>query len=163
MRSATLGMLDHVGGMTDDAWKDQLAVWQFHVLPDFPLVLVADVADLKRIGMRVDRQHHLDDVAHGDVGRVRTVPTAPAQMKPDAVRRQVADRVVQRLDAEHGELLIIVQGGLGFDHVPVLGERRVVKLQDEARVDDRFVCLAHRVGAGEQQFLLGFVVFVGDA
>ena len=80
-----LRMLDDVGGMADDARQDQLVVGQLDVLPHLPLVLVADIAGLERVGLSVDRQHDVDDVAHRDVGRVRPVPAAPAEVKADAV------------------------------------------------------------------------------
>ena len=83
-------MLDHVGGVADHAGQDQLVVGQFDVVPHTPLVLVADVAGFKRIGLAVDRQHDVDDVAHRDVGGVRAVPAAPAQMEADAVLGQAA-------------------------------------------------------------------------
>ena len=158
-----LRMLDHVGGVADDARQHQLVVGQLHLLPDLPLVLVADIAGLERVGVGVDRQHDLDDVPHRDVGRVRAVPASPAQVEPDAVLRQAPDRVVERLDPDHRELPVVLHRRLGIDHVPVLGDRRIVELQDKPRLDDRLVFLAHRIGAGVQQFLLGLVVGIADA
>ena len=70
--------------------------------------------------------------------------------------------MVQRLDANHGESPVVFHRRLGVHHVPVLGDRRIVELQDQPRVDDRPVFLAHRIGAGVQQFLVGLVVRVGD-
>ena len=46
-----LRMLDHVGGVADDARQDELAVGQLDVLPHLPFVLVADIAGLERIGL----------------------------------------------------------------------------------------------------------------
>ena len=71
--------------------------------PDGPFVLVAHVAGLERIGLAVDREHHVDDVVHRQVGRVRAVPAAPAQVEADAILRQAANGVIERLDAHHGE------------------------------------------------------------
>ena len=45
-----LGVLNDVGRVADDPRQDEFAVGQFDVLPDLPLVLVADIASLKRIG-----------------------------------------------------------------------------------------------------------------
>ena len=80
-----LGVLDDVGGVADDAGQDQLAVGQLGVLPDAPFVLVADVAGLEGVGAGVDLEHDVDDVAHRDVGRVRAVPAAPAEVEADAI------------------------------------------------------------------------------
>jgi hypothetical protein len=46
-----LRVLDHVGRVSDDAGQDRLAVRQLDVLPHFPLVLVADVRGLERVGV----------------------------------------------------------------------------------------------------------------
>ena len=73
-----------------------------------PFVLVAHVAGFERVGAGIDRQHHVDDVAQRNVGGVRAVPAAPAEVKADAVLRQALDRVVQRLDPHHGELLVVL-------------------------------------------------------
>jgi hypothetical protein len=43
-----LGMLDDVGGVADDTWKQDLAIWQLNIPPDLPLVLVTDIAGLDR-------------------------------------------------------------------------------------------------------------------
>ena len=80
-----LRMLDHIGGMADDARQHQPVVGQLDLLPHLPFMLVPDIAGLERIGIRVDRQHDPDDVPHRDVGHVRAVPASPAQVKPDAV------------------------------------------------------------------------------
>ena len=84
-------------------------------------------------------------------------------MEADAILRQTAYGVVQRIDALHGELLVLFDSWGGIDHVPVLGDGRVVDLQDQAGIDDGLVFVVHRVGAGVQEFLVGLVVGVGDA
>src|SRR5215467_8933497 len=58
-----LRMFHHVGGVAHDAGQDQLAIRQLDVLPDGPLVLVANVAGLERIGVAINREHNVDDVA----------------------------------------------------------------------------------------------------
>src|SRR5207248_7934399 len=85
-----------------------------------------------------------------------------AQMEADAVLRQAADRVVERLDPDHRELLVLLDRRLRIDHVPVLGDRRIVELQGEAGIEDRLVLLAHRIGAGVKELLLGLVVRIAD-
>ena len=61
-------------------------------------MLVPHIAGLERIGADIDREHGLDDVAHRNIGHVRPMPAAPAEMQPDAVGREAAYRMVQRLD-----------------------------------------------------------------
>ena len=75
-----LGMLDDVGRMADDARHDDLAVGQLDVLPQRPFVLVADIAGLEAVGLRVHLEDEIDDVLHRNVMRMRAVPAAPAEM-----------------------------------------------------------------------------------
>jgi hypothetical protein len=63
-------------------------------------------------------------------------------MKADAVLRQTLDRVVDRLHPDHRELPIVLDSRRRVDHVEVLGDARVVELEDEAGVDDRLVLLS---------------------
>ena len=84
-------------------------------------------------------------------------------MQPDALGRQAADRMVQGVDPGRRELLVIGDARLGVDLVPALGEARVVELQHDSGLDDLPVFLAHRVGAGVEELLVGLVVFVVDA
>ncbi len=80
-------VLDHVGGMADDAGNDHFAVRQFHVVPHGPLVFVAGIRRFEGVATSVDRQHYLDDVTHGDVGGVRAVPAPPAQVESNPLGR----------------------------------------------------------------------------
>ena len=73
-----------VGDVARRSRQDDLIVGQLDVLPDDPLVLVADIPGLERIRAGVDGEHHVDNVAHRDVGGVRAVPAAPAQVEADA-------------------------------------------------------------------------------
>ena len=77
-------------------------------------------------------------------------------------RGQAADRVVERLDTLPGEPPVVLDAGRRVDLVPVLGDRRVVELQHQARVDDRGVLLAHRVRAGVHHLLVVGVEVVAE-
>jgi hypothetical protein len=83
-------------------------------------------------------------------------------MEPDAIARQPADRMIERRDLHRCEFPVVLHGGLGIDHVPVRGERRIVELQDKARLDNGPVLFAHRIGRCEQEFLVGSVIGVAD-
>src|SRR6516162_11908486 len=158
-----LGMFDHVGGVADDARQDQLLVWQLHLLPYPPFVLMPHVASLKRIGLTLNRQHHINDVAHGYVGRVRTMPATPAEMEADAIPGHALDGMVERLDAPHGEFAVFLHRRLGIDHVPILGDGWIIELQYEAGTDNGLVFLAHGIGTGKEKLLLVPVVLVANA
>ena len=77
----------------------------------------------------------------------------------DPVRRDAAQRVIECLDADRRPLAAFGNAGLGIDQV-VGHQPRIVDLQQEARLDDRLVFLAHRVGDGEQIVLRLFVIGV---
>ncbi len=156
-------VLDDVGGVADHAGQDDLALGQLHVPPHFPLVLVPDVGRLERVGARVDLQHDVNDVGHRDVGSVRAVPAAPAQVEADPLGGQATDRVVKRFDPLPGEAPVVLHARCRVDLVPVLGDRRVVELQHKARLDDRGVLLAHRLRAGVHHLLVVGVVLVAEA
>ena len=76
---------------------------------------------------------------------------------------KVAQRPVRCLDPELDELQVVRQARLRVDLVPALGQGRVVELDGQAGVDDGLVFLAHRVGAGVEEFLVAAVVLVGHA
>jgi len=105
----------------------------------------------------------IDDVAHRDVGRMRAVPAAPAEMKTDSVLGQAAQRVVERLDPDHREFLVGRDARLGVHHVPIVGDCRIVELQDKAGIKDRLVFLAQRLGPGVEELLVAPVIGVRDA
>ncbi len=155
-------VLDHVGGVADHARDDDLARRELDVLPHLPLVLVPRVARLEHVGAGVDGQHHVHDVPHRQVGRVRPVPASPAEVEPDAVPGQTGDRVVERLDPGHREPLVLLDAGGGIDLVPVLRDARVVKLEYQPGVHDRPVLLAHRVRARVQELLVAGIELVAD-
>src|SRR5205814_9570567 len=93
-----LRMLDNIRRMADHARQDQLVIGKFDLLPYLPFMFVADIARLEGVGLYIHRQQHLDDVAHRDVRHMLDVPAAPAQVEADAVLRQPADRVIERVD-----------------------------------------------------------------
>ena len=123
---------------------------------------MTNIAGFERIGPGIDGQHQIDEVAHRDVGRVRPMPAAPAQMEADAVLRQAAECVIERLDPDHRKLLVVLHRRLGIDHVPSRGGGRVVELQDQPGIQDRLIFLAQGLGAGVQELFVGFVIFIRD-
>ena len=94
-----------------------------------------------------------------DVVLVRAVAAAPARVEADRLLGNVAQPVVQRLDAQLRVLAIVVDAHLRV-HLPAVGQVRVVDLQHEAGVGDELVLLVHDVGDGEQELLVGRVVLV---
>src|SRR5438552_1129128 len=57
-----LRVLQHIRRVTHDAWYEHPALGQAPVAPYLPLVLVADVARLNRIGLRSDLYQQVDNV-----------------------------------------------------------------------------------------------------
>ena len=131
----------------------------FDLLPDRPFVLVARVGRLDQIGAGADLQHQVDEVLELEVVHARRDVDAVAGVEADAVFRNAAQRVVQRLDAQRDELAAVLDRGVERA-VVVRRHARIVDLQQEAGVDDRHVFLAHRVGERREILLVGGVVAV---
>ena len=71
-----LGMLDHVGGVADDAGDQDLAGRQLHLAPHFPFVLVAHVAGLDR-----DRRRRVTSSSRSTMSSSgRSVVCGPCQL-----------------------------------------------------------------------------------
>ena len=83
-------------------------------------------------------------------------------MIADALLRQTAQRVIERLDPDHREFLVVVDIGLGVDHVPAGRGRRIVELEDKPGIEDGLVFLAHRLGPGVKELLVAVVIGVGN-
>ena len=71
-----LGVLDDVGRVADDSGDQDLAFGQLDVLPDLPLMRVANIAGLDRERSGAHLKQHIDNVAQRQVGGVRPVPAA---------------------------------------------------------------------------------------
>ena len=74
-----------------------------------------------------------------------------------------SDGVIERFDPHHGEFFVILDRRLGIDHVPILGDRRIVELQDQSGIDDGLVFLAHGLADGVHELFVGLVVDVAQA
>ena len=156
-----LRVLDDVRGVPGHAGHEGLPVRQRRLLPDGPLVLVPRVGGLHRIATGADRQHQVDEVAQRDVVTMRAVVAAPADVQPDLLFRQPAQRVVERLDAQRRVPAVLRHRHLR-EHLPAVGQVRVVHLQDQPRVDNGLVLLAQHVSDGEQGRLLVRVELVAE-
>ncbi len=152
-------MLDVVGRVPEQPGQQDLPLGQRHVGPDPPLVLVPRVGHLEGVGARVDPQHDRHHVGQRDVVQPGPVVEPVAGVQPDPVLGDAAQRVVERLD-----VLPRPAAALGLVAAAVVGEDldqpRVVHLQQEARLDDGQVLLAHGLGHRGQVVLLGGVVVV---
>ncbi len=84
--------------MGDDARDENPAVRQLHLFPDGIFVLVARIRAFDQIGLRLDLQQQVDDALELEVESMRAVPAAPAQMIAHAIFRNIAQRMIERLD-----------------------------------------------------------------
>ncbi len=109
-------------------------------------MLVAHIGGLEGIGLRLHLEDQIDDVLERQIMGVWAMPAG--------------ERVVDGVDAPPGELAIGLDRGFWLQHVPPVGQARIVDLQDEAGRHHRAVLLAQRVGQREQEFVIGLVVFV---
>ena len=96
--------------MADDAGYQDLAVRQLDLAPHLPFVLVPHIAGLYRVGAGPDLEQQVDDGGERQIGAVRPVPAAPADMIADPVLRQAAQRVME--SGARG-VKVILSGRLG--------------------------------------------------
>src|SRR5689334_24926920 len=101
-------VLDAVGRVRNHAGNEDLALRQLHVLPDRIFVLVPCIRRLDQLALRPYPQPQVDQLVEFDVEGVGAVPAAPAQMIADAVLRQAAERMIERLDPY---LAVFAKGG----------------------------------------------------
>src|SRR6478735_6638417 len=153
-------VLDAVGRVRNHAGNEDLALRQLHVLPDRIFVLVPCIRRLDQIALRPYPQHQVDQLVEFDVEGVGAVPAAPAQMIADAVLRQAAERMIERLDPY---LAVFAKGGethVDADAIPQRRQPGVIDLQDETGGDDCLIFAAHRFGEGKDEFFLAWVILI---
>src|SRR6185437_1260029 len=93
---------------------------------------------------------------------MRSLVIAPAQMQADAFGRNIAQRMVERLDMQLGDLAKLGRAGAGELDVAAHREVRAIDLQQEARAMDSVVLDLHRVGERGDIRLVGRVVRVAE-
>jgi hypothetical protein len=79
------------------------------------------------VGVGSHAQNQVDDVAQRDVVAVRAEIAAPAHVEADAIGRDAAQGVVERVDAERGERVVLGNGHLRID-LPRVGQIGIVDL-----------------------------------
>ena len=87
---------------------------------------------------------------------MRTMVAAPAHMEAHPFLRDVAQGVVERVDAQLGEFPIFRNVHMGVE-LPPIRQIRIVDLEDEPGVDDGLIFLMHSVS---QRIDVGLVVRV---
>ena len=155
-----LRMLDQIGRMGHDTGQDHLARRQRHAFPHAILVFVPHVRGLEGIEARLHRQHHVHQIGHRQVERVRAVPAAPAEVITHAVLGHVAQRMVQRFHPGEAAGPERVESHDDADAIPERGRPRVVDLQQEPGIHDRFVLDPQRLRQSPDELLRRLVVLV---
>ncbi len=155
-----LRVLHHVGGVGDHARNEDLAGGELHLLPHRDLVLVARIGALDQEGLRLHLQQEIDDVVELEIVGMRAVPASPAEMVAHAVFRDVAQSVVERLDAHLAVGAERLEPHSNADAIPQRGQPRIVDLQDQAGGDDGLVFDPHRLGEGEHILFVALVIAV---
>src|SRR5262252_701389 len=123
-----IGMLDEIGAMPDDTRDQGGALRQFHLFEHPPFVFVAGVRGLDRIASSAHAEDQINNVLQGYVVVVRPVKTAPAHMQSDFLFGDVAQRIVQRIDAHRCVPAVIGETDVG-QAVPAVGKVGIVDLQ----------------------------------
>lgn len=132
-----LRVLHCVGGVRDHAWVDDGALRQLVVLPRTPLMSVTRRGALEGEAADLRLQNLLDDVTERNVGHMRAMPGAPADVETGLLARDVLDGLVEDLNALMQEGLKVLHGRLWDHAVPCLGQVRGIELHCQARIGDR--------------------------
>src|SRR6201998_2546261 len=103
-----------------------------------------------------------DDVFERYVADMRTVPAAPAPVVAHFLRFDTGEGMVHPPEPEGHVFPGVGEAGLRLQHIPRGCDAGIVNLQEEARLDDRPVLVAHGVGERVDEFLVGTVVLVVD-
>ena len=104
------------------------------------------LAASSEIATRLCRKDEVDDVRERHVAVVRTLVVAPAQVHAQLFRRDVCDRVIERLDVQLRALAEFRQAQVRVLDVTSHAEVGAVDLQHEAGFGDGFVFVTHRIG-----------------
>ena len=90
------------------------------------------------------------------------LPTAPAHMVPNPVLRNASEGVIEGVNTQLSLLAVLLKGevgaGPGMRNVPATEHPRVVYLEDEPRVHDGPVLLAHRLRQREEELRFRLVM-----
>src|SRR5262249_50609599 len=148
-----LRVLDHHVRLRDDAGDEHGALGQLHVSPQRPLVLVARVRGLERVGPSAHLEDNVDEVFELHVVHARADVDPVAGMPAHALAGNATQRMVERRDPLLGPLADLLDAAVGAERV-VGGDAGIVDLQQQPGVDDGLVFLVHRVGDGVEVFLV---------
>src|SRR3970282_3008954 len=83
--------------------------------PPPPLVLGARIGGLDGIGVGAHLENDVDDVLERDVVLVRPVIAAPAGVKAHPLRRNIPERVIERVEAQLGIFAVLRHAHPGVD------------------------------------------------
>ena len=126
------------------------------------LVRVARVGAFEQHRLRLGAPDDVGDVAEVDVASVRPRVVAPAQVHPQLLGRDVAQRVVERGDVHADALAELLERKVGELHVAAHREVGAIDLQRDPGRGDRLVFVAQALGEREDVFLVAGVVLVGE-
>jgi len=93
-----LWMLDQVCGVADDTRYKNLAVGNFNVAPDRPLVFMAYVASFETDALRLNLKNEVNHLLKGKIVSMRAVPTAPTDVKSCFVFWNAFQSLVESID-----------------------------------------------------------------
>ena len=102
-------VLDHVGGVADDAGNEHPARWQFGSFPHPPFVLVARIGSFDDKCADFHAEDEIDDVLERNVAGMRPRPTAPADVIADALKRQTGNRLVENIDLQRQPFAVLLE------------------------------------------------------
>ena len=153
-------MFDEVGLRFDDARNQNLSLRQLDRFEYAPFMRVTRIRRLQHDRHRAGAQHDVDHIRERNVAVMRPFVIAPAHVQAQTVGWNVGERVIERLDVQFGFLAKFGEAQVGELDVPAHAEIGTIDLQNDTRVGDRFVFVAHRFRNRSEVSLLAAVMFV---
>jgi hypothetical protein len=144
----------NVRRMRDYAGNQDFSFRQLDRFPQGVFVLVPRVGCFDQVSLRLHGEQNIHQVLQFQIVSVRTVPASPTEVIADPILGDVAQCIVQRLNAHLAPAFESLKADADSDAVPEGGQPRVVDLQDNARLDDGVVLLAQRLSQSEDEVFI---------
>src|SRR5215831_18916460 len=154
-------MLDDVRRRVNDLGNEHLLSREPHVLPYFPLMLMAPIRPYDRQGRRPRLEQYIDDVSERHVMVMWCLTGPPAHVHTDALRWNVARGGVERRDVLRHHCAELRDGEIRKPGA-AQGQVGTIELQEETGLDDGVVLPLHHLCHGFQVRFSARVVSVRE-
>src|SRR6266705_1805928 len=110
---------------------------------------------LHRVGLGLDPEQEIHDVAQAEVMDVRPLPATPTEVVAHALLWDAGQGVIERVDVPGLYASVLLQRGSWKPHVPRFAQPWIVDLKDESGLDNGPVFGFQGLGDREHVFFFG--------